>query len=181
VKQKESSPELKTRLKEHLEQQGYEVTEGAKLSGKSGIEHTFDMLARREDGFTSYTIAIGIASGGDREVEVDTIFSFANKAYDCGILDRILIAIPELSQEKKQLARKQRIQVIDGEQIDQLLTLKPKSTVKPAEPVKLETRKDLVKSLINRGYEAGQELNIPLIYWLILKMVTLHTSWGWIS
>ena len=160
MKQKESSPELKTRLKEHLEQQGYEVTEGAKLSGKSGIEHTFDMLARREDGFTCYTIAIGIASGGDREVEVDTIFSFANKAYDCGILDRILIAIPELSQEKKQLARKQRIQVIDGEQIDQLLTLKPKSTVKPAEPVKLETRKDLVKSLINRGYEINEKTKI---------------------
>jgi len=160
VQQKEISPELKTKVREYLEQQGYEVTEGAKLPGKSGVEHTFDMLARRDDGFTSYTIAIGIAAGGDSEIEIGTIFSFANKSYDCGILDRILIAIPELSQEKKQLARKQRIQVIDGEQIDQLLNLKPKSTVKPAEPVRFETREDLVKSLANRGYEVKETAKI---------------------
>jgi len=160
VQQREISPELKTKVKEYLEQQGYEVTEGAKLPGKSGVEHTFDILARRDDGFTSYTIAIGIAAGGDSEIEMGTIFSFANKAYDCGILDRILIAIPELSQQKKQLARKQRIQVIDGEQINQLLTLKPKSTVKPAEPVRFETREDLVKSLANRGYEVKETAKI---------------------
>ena len=160
VQQKEISPELKTKVREYLEQQGYEVTEGAKLPGKSGVEHTFDVLARRDDGFTSYTIAIGIAAGGDSEIEIGTIFSFANKSYDCGILDRILIAIPELSQEKKQLARKQRIQVIDGEQIDQLLNLKPKSTVKPAEPVRFETREDLVKSLANRGYEVKETAKI---------------------
>jgi len=160
VQQKEIGPELKTKIRGYLEQQGYEVTEGAKLPGKSGVEHTFDMLARRDDGFTSYTIAIGIVAGGDSEIEVDTIFSFANKAYDCGILDRILVAIPELSQEKKQLARKQRIQVIDGEQVDQLLTLEPKKTVKPAEPVKFETSEDLVKSLANRGYGVRETAKI---------------------
>jgi len=162
VEQKEIGPELKTKIKEYLEQQGYGVTEGAKLPGKSGVEHTFDMLARRDDGFTNYTIAVGIAAGGDNEIEVDTIFSFANKAYDCGILDRILITIPELSQEKKQLARKQRIQVIDGEQVDQLLTLEPNKTVKPkpVEPVKFETREDLVKSLANRGYGVKETARI---------------------
>jgi len=160
VKQNIISPELKARIKEYLEQQGHEVTEGAKLTGKSGVEHTFDMLARRDDGFASYTIAICIASGGDSEIEVGTIFSFANKAYDCGILDRILFTIPELSQEKKQLARKQRIQVIDGEQIDQLLTLKSNSTVNPAEPVRLGTREDLVKCLTSRGYEVKETTKI---------------------
>ena len=79
-------PELKAQIRKYLGQQGYEVTEGAKLPGKSGIEHTFDMLAQRNDGFTSYNIAIGIAAGGDRDIEVGTIFSFANKAYDCGLL-----------------------------------------------------------------------------------------------
>jgi len=153
-------PELKAQIRKYLGQQGYEVTEGAKLPGKSGIEHTFDMLAQRNDGFTSYNIAIGIAAGGDRDIEVGTIFSFANKAYDCGILDRILIAIPELSQETKQLARKQRIKVIDGEQIGQLLTLKPAQPVKPEEPVRFETKEDLVKSLANRGYEVKEKAKI---------------------
>ena len=160
VRHMEISPKLKAQIREYLGQQGYEVTEGAKLPGKSGIEHTFDMLAQRNDGFTSYNIAIGIAAGGDRDIEVGTIFSFANKAYDCGILDRILIAIPELSQETKQLARKQRIKVIDGEQIGQLLTLKPAQPVKPEEPLRFETKEDLVKSLADRGYEVKEKAKV---------------------
>ena len=67
MRQTRMSPQLRTQIREYLEQQGYAVTEEAKLLGKSGIEHTFDMLAQRNDGFTSYTIAIGIAAGGDRE------------------------------------------------------------------------------------------------------------------
>jgi len=160
VRQMEMSPELRTQIGKYLEQQGYKVTEGAKLPGKSGIEHTFDMLAQRDDGFTSYAIAIGIDAGGDREREVGAIFTLANKAYDCGILDRILIAIPELSQETKQLARKQRIKVIDGERIEQLLTLEPTQPVKPEEPVRVETKEDLVKSLANRGYEVKEKTKI---------------------
>jgi general secretion pathway protein E len=160
VREMEISPELRTKIREYLEQQGYAVTEGAKFSGKSGIEHNFDMLAQRDDGFTSYTVAIGIAAAGDREKEVDTIFSLANKAYDCGILDRILIVIPELGQEMKQLAGKQRIKVIDGDRIDQLLTLKPASPGKPEEPVSLETKEGLAKSLTNRGYGVKERAKI---------------------
>jgi general secretion pathway protein E len=160
TRQMEISPKLRTQIREYLEQQGYAVTEGAKRLGNSGIEHTFDMLAQRDDGFTSYTIAIGIAAGGDREIEVGTIFSLANKAYDCGILDRILIVIPDVSEEAKQLARKQRIKVIDAEQIEQLLTLKPAQPVKPEEPVRFETKEELVKSLAGRGYGIKEKAKV---------------------
>jgi len=161
VRQVEISPELRTKIRKYLDQQGYAVTEEAKLPGKSGIEHTFDMLAQRDDGFTSYTIAIGIAiASGDSKIEAGTIFSLANKAYDCGILDRILIVIPELSQEMKQLAHKQRIKVIDGERIEQLLTLKPTRPAKPEKPVKVETEADLVRSLANRGYGVKEKARI---------------------
>ena len=156
----EISPELRTQIREYLEQQGYEVTEGTRLLGKSGIEHTFDMLARRDDGFTSYNVAIGIAVGGDRETEAGSIFSLANKAYDCGILNRILIAIPELGQEMKQLARKQRIRVIDGERTGQLFSLKPRPPVRPEEPVRFETKAGLVKSLTERGYGVKEKARV---------------------
>jgi general secretion pathway protein E len=151
---------LETQIKEYLEMQGYAVTEGARLLGKSGIEHTFDMLARRDDGFTTYDVAIGIAAGGDREVEAGSIFTLANKAYDCGILDRILIAVPELSEEAKQLARKQRITVIDGEQIGQFLAAKPQLPVKLEAPVSLGTKEELVKSLADRGYDVKKKIKI---------------------
>ncbi|MGB5926142.1 MAG: GspE/PulE family protein [Dehalococcoidia bacterium] len=160
ARQMEISPELGTQIREYLEKQGYEVTEGAKLLGKSGIEHTFDMVARRDDGLTSYTVAIGIATAGDRETQAGTIFTLANKAYDCGILDRILVAVPELSQEANQLARKQRIRVIDGEQIGQLLAVKPQLPVKLEAPVNLETKEELVKSLAARGYEVKEKMRI---------------------
>jgi general secretion pathway protein E len=160
MRQMEISPELRTQIREYLEQQGYEVTEGTKLLGNSGIEHTFDMLAQRDDGFTSHTIAIGIAAGGEKAMEAGAIFNLANKAYDCGILDRILVTIPDLSQEMKQMAHKQRIKVIDGERIEQLLTLKPTQPVKAEEPVKLETRKELIKSLANRGYGVKEKAKI---------------------
>ena len=156
----EISPELRTQIREYLEQQGYEVTEGAKLLGKSGIEHTFDMLARRDDGFTSYNVAIGIAAGGDKETGAGSIFSLANKAYDCGILDRILIAIPELGQEMRQLARKQRIRVIDGERTGQLFSLKPRALVRPDEPVRFQSKADLVKSLADRGYGVKEKARV---------------------
>ena len=160
VRQMEISPELKTHVRKYLAQQGYKLTEGAKLLGKSGVEHTFDMLGQRDDGLTSYTVAVSIAAGGDREAEAGIIFSFANKAYDCGILDRMLIAIPELSQEAKQLAQKQRIKVIDGERIEQVLTLKTVQSAKPEEPIKVETRADLIKSLTNRGYGVKEKAKI---------------------
>jgi general secretion pathway protein E len=158
--QMEMSPEIRAKIRNYLQQQGYEVTEGAKLLGKSGVEHTFDMLGQRDDGLTSYTVAVNIADGGDREAEAGIIFSFANKAYDCGILDRILIAIPELSQEAKQLAQKQRIKVIDGQRIEQLSTLEPTKPAKSEEPVKVETKEDLVKSLANRGYGVKEKVKI---------------------
>ena len=154
------STELRTQIREYLEQQGYEITEGAKLRGNSGIEHTFDMLARRDDGFTSHVIAIGIAAGGEKEMEVGAIFSLGNKAYDCGILDRVLVTILEFSPEAKQLALKQRIKVIAGEQIEQLLALKPTQQVKPEEPVRFETKEELVTSLANRSYVVTEKARV---------------------
>ena len=160
VRQMEISPELKTHVRKYLEQLGYKVTEGAKLPGKSGVQHTFDILGQKDDGITSYTVAVSLAEGGDKEAEAGIIFSFANKAYDCGILDRMLIAIPDLSQEAKQLAHKQRIKVIDGERVEQVLTLKIDLPVKPEEPAKVETIADLVKSLANRGYGVKEKAKI---------------------
>jgi general secretion pathway protein E len=160
ARQTEIGPELSTQIREYLEKQGYEVTEGARLVGKSGVEHTFDMLARRDDGLTSYNVAVGIAAAGDIEEEAATIFTLANKAYDCGILDRILVTVPELSQEAKQLAGKQRIRIIDGAQIGQLVAMKPQPPVKLEAPVSVQTKSELAKSLTDRGYEVRERFRI---------------------
>jgi general secretion pathway protein E len=157
MQQTKIGPELKTRIREYLQAQGYEVTEEAELVGKSKVTHIFDMLAQTDDGFNSYTIAVCITSGGDKEVEAQTIFNFANKAYDCGITDRVLIAAPELSQEARQLARKQRIKVIDGELIERLLASKATQPAKPGKSLEFETKEELVKALVDLGYSVQEK------------------------
>jgi general secretion pathway protein E len=160
VPQLEIDLKLSDQIWEYLHKQGYKVTEGARLLGKSGVEHTFDMLAQRDDGFISYTMAICIAVGGDKEAEVQTIFNFANKAYDTGITDRVLIAVPEISPEAKHLAGKQRIKVIEAEKMGALLDTKPMAQFKPGEPLKFETQAELVKSLLNRGYRVEEKAKV---------------------
>ena len=160
MRQLEMGPELKARVGEYLQKLGYEVTLGAKLVGKSGVEHVFDMLARKSDGFINNTLAICFAPGGDRDVELGTIFRFANKAYDTGVLTRVLVAIPELSQEAKQLAQNQRIRVIEGEQVASLLELKPVSPAKPEVPLRFETKEQLAESLTSLGYRVSQDAKV---------------------
>ena len=146
------SPELKSRVRDYLKDQGYEVTEDTKITGKSGIEHTFDMLARRKDGISDHTLAICLATGGNREKEMATIFSFANKAYDTGITDRMLVAVSDLSTEARQLAQKQRIKVIDSKDVTALGKQGAQAPPKTDEPLKYETKSQLLQSLVNLGY-----------------------------
>jgi general secretion pathway protein E len=175
MQQTKIGPELKTRIREYLQAQGYEVTEEAELVGKSKVAHIFDMLAQTDDGFNSYTIAVCITSGGDKEMEVQTIFNFANKAYDCGITDRVLIAAPELSQQAKQLARKQRIKVIDGELVERLLASQARAAGQTRSRSSLRQRRNwsnlwptsVIACRRRPSQRASRELNIPLIYWLI--------------
>ena len=56
---------VKVRLTDYLRKQGFEVVEGAKLVGKSGVEHTFDILATRDTGLNNYRIAACIVKGGN--------------------------------------------------------------------------------------------------------------------
>jgi len=157
VPQTEVVPELRSQLKEYLSRQGFRVTEDARIAGKSGITHTFDLLAEKDDGFSPNTVCICIAAGGNREAEANTIFNFANKAFDTGINNRLLIAIPDFSEKSKQLASKQRIKVIDGRQIGTLLTAKPAGATPAEEPIKFETRSQLVEALKARGYRVDEK------------------------
>ena len=108
---REAKTELKyrDRFVKRLENCGYTVTENAKAKGKSGVEHTFDILAYRDDGFMTYAIAVGMAVRSDEEVGLGAIFNFDEKAYDTGISDKIFIAIPKLSSLPSSFAQKQRI------------------------------------------------------------------------
>ena len=160
VQQLEPKLELKAQVMEYLKNQGYKVTERAKLQGKSGVEHTLDMLAQKDDGLIIHTIAIDVIKDDEREVELTTVFNLANKAYDTGIQDRAVITLSGLSQEAREFAQKQRIKVFDEERIKILLSSKPARPVKSGEFFSFETRSQLLESLANRGYRVEEKAKV---------------------
>jgi DNA-directed RNA polymerase subunit RPC12/RpoP len=104
--------ETKARLLEHLKACGYIFEEKAKIPGRSGVEHTFDILAINDDGVIKHTLAINILID-QKDITFNAVSSFDTRAYDVGIHDKILLASPGLSQEARQLAQYQRIKVIE--------------------------------------------------------------------
>ena len=91
-----SGSALKDLIKQYLEKRGYKTTEGVKILGKSGAEHTFDMLARRDAGFVSHSIGVAVVPEGDEKTKINFLHNCANRGYDVGLSSNVIIAITPL-------------------------------------------------------------------------------------
>ncbi len=93
---------------------GYEIFEKAKVVGKSGAEHVFDIFAQRDDAIVRPAIAVVIANADTgRMVGIDKVSQFDAAAYDSGIRNKVLVGFPQVSPEGKQLAKQQHMKVIN--------------------------------------------------------------------
>ena len=117
----DSGAALKNLIKQYLERRGYKTTEGVKVLGKSGAEHTFDMLARRDAGFVSHSIGVAILPEGDEKTRVNFLHNCANRAYDVGLSGTIIISVNPLSQDAQRLAQYQRMKTVTPEEAEILL------------------------------------------------------------
>jgi len=144
----------------YLKSQGYKVNPRFKILGRSGINHTFDMLAQRDDGLTIRTIAICFLDKSDNEAQTSAIFDFANKAYDAGITEKVIIAIPELSPENNEIAQKQGIKVLNEAKLKALIARSPKVSPKLDKPLNLASRSNLIDSLKDIGYRTEEGVRI---------------------
>ena len=81
IKHQDSSTKAVAQITTYLKGQGYLVQADVKVRGKSGISQNFDLLAKRDDGFTTRTIAIKLLRGSNQEIESGAIFDFSNKAF----------------------------------------------------------------------------------------------------
>ena len=97
-----------------LEKQGYTVKEKAEVKGRSGADHSMDILATRDEGIITHRIAIGVEVG-KKPMGLAKVFDFDDKAYDAGILDKVFIAVPGLTREARQFAKRQGIRVFEVE------------------------------------------------------------------
>jgi transposase-like protein len=118
--EKEMAPfqfQSKPGLIDYLQSHGYEVQQNAAVKGRSEAEHTFDLLATRDDGIVVHNIAIGIEAA-DNPIDIDKVFDFDDKAYDSDIPDKILIAVPGLTREANRFAQRQRIRVFEAPAVE---------------------------------------------------------------
>ncbi|AKG54134.1 secretion system protein [Dehalogenimonas sp. WBC-2] len=144
----------------YLRGQGYTVTEQAVLKGRSGLEHTFDVLARRNDGFADRAIAFTVLSDlPDRAAAESAIFAFANKTYDTGISERVVVLPTHLAKQVQEFAESQKVQIFDQASLQGLFN---QNQVPPAEtpvldqPLKFADKAELIASLKKTGYKVEE-------------------------
>ncbi len=89
---------------------GYNIERNARLKGRSGADYTFDALATYDDGFMTHRLAIDEVPGPN--VTLSRVSVFDAKAYDAGILEKILLTSGDLTPEAQQFAELQRIRVV---------------------------------------------------------------------
>jgi len=160
--------ELKPRAKlvQFLKARGYAVKENTKMRGRSGAEHVFDLLATRDDGIVVYNIAIGIEIS-NMPIGLNTVFSFDNKAYDTGLYDKVLIAIPGVTREARQFIARQRISLLESTDVEAFLA----KDIFPAPPREVEvglkkeaihfkSESGLKEYLRSHGYEIKQKARV---------------------
>ena len=135
-----SASALKDLIKQYLEKRGYKTAEGVKILGKSGAEHTFDMLARRDAGFVSHSIGVAVVPDGDEKTRINFLHNCANRAYDVGLAGSVIIATSPLSQEAQRLAQYQHMKIINSEEAQTLAKQEPKKPEKLAGSAPIENK-----------------------------------------
>jgi general secretion pathway protein E len=136
MRQSTISPTLKSHLKEYLEKQGYELTEKAKLPGKSGAEHTFDIVAYAQNNGGKRSMGIDFMDS-EKEISLEQVAVFDSKAYETGIVDKVIVVSPGISPKAQKFARQQGIKVIDADKKDAFEVVLAKEEPKAPKP-KLE-------------------------------------------
>lgn len=151
----------KAKLIDFLRRQGYHVTTGARVKGRSGGEHTIDVLASRDDGVVAHDIAIGV-EGGEPVIGLDRVLDFDTRAYDSGFHDKILIVIPQLGQEAQRYAGQQRIKVIQAGDLESVLTAsspRPREEIS-GEPFQYRSTPQFAGYMEKQGYQVKQNAQV---------------------
>ena len=84
------SPAVKSQLKAYLAKRGFELNEETKLPGKSGVEHSFDILAYNEVDGARRSLGIDFISG-EKKISLEQVVVFDSKAYETSIDNKVIV------------------------------------------------------------------------------------------
>jgi len=113
---RDASTEIPSEFKEQsevittLRHAGYQVVEGASLTGVSGTTHVFEAIAFLDDGFLMSRIGIDHA-GGD-SVDLGQVSLFDVKCNDTGIREKILLVSEKPTAAARDFADEHKIRLI---------------------------------------------------------------------
>jgi general secretion pathway protein E len=159
---KKQFEQLRTQFIQRLKSQGYEVEQGATMKGSSGAEHSFEIVAHRDNGFTAYTVAIDILASDGQEIGLGQVFGFDDKCYDCGVRDKVLIALPKLDSVATRFAQGQRVKVFEEVSLKAFLASSPPPKKRAEERLSRipETKSELARSLTQLGYKVEENATV---------------------
>jgi general secretion pathway protein E len=187
----DSQQTLESEFAQRLKLHGYEVTKEAKVKGSSGAEHTFSMLAHKDDGLFSYDVVIGLSVSQNGEVGLGDIVNFDEKANDVSVSDRVFIAIPKLGAMAANFAQQERIKVFDEKDVNAFLNGAAPAAAKHHKPVEFDTKAQLLKSLTEHGYKieekakvkgiSGTEHNFDILAYIDESLITHPMSVDFLS
>ncbi len=156
--------QLKSQLIERLKSQGYEVEHGEGAAckwGRSGAEHAFAIVAHRDDGLIAYTIAVDMVVNDEGEkIGLSEVFGFDDRCYDCGIKDKVLIAVPGLDPVATRFALNQRIKVFDERSLKTFLETPLPQVPNEKGSSNWKTSPEIIESLTKLGYKIERNARI---------------------
>ncbi len=130
--------------------------------GRSGVDHTFDYLVLRRDGFTNLLAAVEVINDAeDPETSLHRLFAFQDKCSDCGISRLVVIAIPRLSFVASQFAQKDGVDIFDEQALQMFLSRAPAARASPGDlPATFVQKSEVHQSLKTLGYRVDETVRV---------------------
>lgn len=114
-----NSPFVNIAIKKFLTKEGWKVDSPANVNGKSGVEHSFDMVAFKGSKIKE-TMVIDIATSEEMVAEQPVVALFA-KIFDVSPNKSLLIAIPKINDNGKKMAALYKIRIIEAKDQTQVI------------------------------------------------------------
>ena len=107
-----------------LSKDGWKVKSPAKIQGKSGAKHSFDIIAFKGSK-KDKPIVIDVASTSEKLVSEQPVVALFAKIFDVSPKKAFLVAIPKLNENGRKMAELYKIQIIESQDQKQIVeTLK---------------------------------------------------------
>jgi hypothetical protein len=103
-----------------LIKEGWRVKSPATVKGKSGAQHSFDIVAFKGSK-SENPIVIDITTSSEKAVSEQPVVTLFAKIFDVSPKKSFLVAMPKLNENGKKMAKLYKIQVIEGQ--DQCQTI----------------------------------------------------------